>query len=193
MPATRPPVNVGSGDHADHVVATDGHGRRLVRVARIAQRALYKEVQDRDGNVKQQQRRYCFVDAPVVAQRTDNPDPDPAADERGQRHDAKQHGRRRPGHHRNGDDRRAETAKNQRPFATDNNQAEPGRYGNAKRGEDQRRGTNQRVLPGKTRSKAAAPDKREEVRWRFAESQQKDRKQDAGDDQRQDRHDHVFR
>ena len=68
-PNARPQCTSSPGQAAQHVVVADRQRRRLVEAGGIAQRPLDQVVEERDGDVVEQQRADGLVDAAVGAQR----------------------------------------------------------------------------------------------------------------------------
>ena len=136
-PTSESPMHFGAGNLSDHIVVAERLGRRLVGIREVAQRALDKEVHDRDADIGQQQRRDRLVDSARVAQEAGEADPEAADEHRENRHDDERQHRRHVADHRDRQHGRGEAAEHERAFAADHDEADARGYRHRERGEDQ--------------------------------------------------------
>src|SRR5439155_18718856 len=89
-----PPVDVEAGQVADHVDVADVRRRGLVEARGVSQRPLDDVIEERHGDVRQQQARDRLVDAPILTERAGQRNPQPADEHAEERHRDLHAGRR---------------------------------------------------------------------------------------------------
>jgi hypothetical protein len=87
----KPPMHVHPRHVAHAQIGRQRGGRGLVQTGRIAQRPFDQMVHQRDGDIRQQQRRYRLVHAAIVTQAPREADPKSANQHRPRRHDGQRH------------------------------------------------------------------------------------------------------
>ena len=86
MPNTSPQWRSVPGMSADHIGFADMMRRRMVETFRIAKGAGDEMVQDRNGDIVQQQTADGFIDGAIVPQCSSDGQPEPARHHAGERH-----------------------------------------------------------------------------------------------------------
>ena len=180
-------MDVGAGDRADHVGGGDRLRRGLVEARGIAHRPFDEMVQERDGDIDEEQAGDRLVDAAIMAQAADQRDPGAAREHAGASHGELDRERRATRQREPGGGRR-QPADDEGALAADDDHAELRRERGAERGQDEGRGAGQRVLPGEPGAEGAAVHEPIELERVDAREGDEDAEQHRRGEERQKRH-----